>query len=186
MRGLPLGAVVLAGLGLASVTQYESAKRKIDLVANDQAARGSTITLTGDELAAYAKGEIARSGEQGVREPQVKLGSGTATGTALIDFNKLMESNGRPPNWLLARLLDGEKPVAVTVRMESGNGLATVHVERVEVSGVALDGAALQFLIKQLFLPRYPDAKIGEPFELSHNMEEIRVQPANVLVKMAR
>ena len=184
MRSASLAIVVAAGVVLAGVAEYESAKRKIELIGNDLAPRGSTISLTPTELSAYAKGEIERAGEDGIRNPQVKLGDGVATGMALVDFNKLMDSSGKSPNWLLARLLEGEKQVAATVRMESSKGMATVHVERVEISGLTLDGSALQFLIKQVFLPRYPDAKIGEPFELGHNMEEIQVRPANVAVKI--
>lgn len=184
MRGGSLAMVAAAGVMLAGVTQYETAKRKIELIGNDLAPRGSTISLTPSELSAYAKGEITRTGEDGIRDPQVKLGDGTAIGSAMVDFTKLMDSSGKSPNWLLARLLEGEKPVTVSIRMESAKGMATVHVDRVEISGLTLDGSALQFLIKQVFLPRYPTAKIGEPFELSHNMQEIQVQPANVLVKI--
>lgn len=183
MRGVSLATLVAVGVLLAT-TPYESAKRKIELIGNDLAPRGSAIALTPLELAAYAKGEIARSGEDGIRDPQVKLGDGVATAMALIDFNKLMDSSGKSPNWLLAKLLEGEKPVTATIRMESAKGMATVHVERVEISGLTLDGSALQFLIKQVFLPRYPTAKIGEPFELGHNMQEIKVRPASVMVKI--
>jgi hypothetical protein len=186
MRGISLAILAPAALLLASITQYESAKRKIDLIGTDQVPRGATVSLTPAELTAYAKGEIANSGKQGIRDPELKLGDGVATGTAIVDIPKLMETPGKSPNWFLARLLEGEKPLAVTVRMESANGFATVHVERVELSGVTLDGSALQFLIRHVFLPRYPNAKIGEPFELSHNMEEIRVHPSDVQVKMAR
>jgi hypothetical protein len=186
MRGLSPAILVSSCVLLASVTQYESAKRKIELIGSDQAAPGVTILLTSAELTAFAKGEIANSGKEGIRDPEVKLGDGVATGTAVVDVAKLMESPGKSPNWLLARMLEGEKPLAVTVRVESANGFATVHVERVELAGIPLEGSALQFLIKNVFLPRYPHAKIGEPFELSHNMEQIRVQPSNVQVKMAR
>jgi len=40
--------------------------------------------------------------------------------------------------------------------------------------------------VKTLVLAAYPAAKIGEPFELGHNMEQIQVTPAGVIVKIAR
>jgi hypothetical protein len=43
-------------------------------------------------------------------------------------------------------------------------------------------GAPLDFLVRNFFLPFYPDAKIDEPFELAGNVDRIVVTPAEVRV----
>jgi hypothetical protein len=108
----------------------------------------------------------------------VKLdGNDTATGSALIDFVKLRSAQGKPPNWLLRTLLQGEHEVEVTTRVRSGNGSATVDVERVEIEGVPISGAALDFIIENYLLPNYPEAKVGRPFTLAKGVDRIEVHP---------
>jgi len=89
-------------------------------------------------------------------------------------------AQGHPPGWLMSKFLDGERPVEVTVRMRSGGGRATVDVESVKVSGVVIEGRVLDFLIHNYLLPNYPDAKVGEPFELAHGIDRLDVKPAAV------
>ena len=60
------------------------------------------------------------------------------------DFGKLRRAQGHPPGWLMSKLLDGERPVRVTVRIRSANGQATVDVERVEISGLQIDPAVVK------------------------------------------
>ncbi len=68
----------------------------------------------------------------------------------------------------------------MTAQLQSGGGRATVIVQRVEVSGIVVEGRMLDYLIQNYLLPYYPDAKVGEPFELSHRIDRIDVQPARV------
>lgn len=88
--------------------------------------------------------------------------------------------------WLMARLLAGERPVRVKARIRSGGGRATVDLERVEISGLTVSGAALDFLIRNFVLPYYPEAKIGQPFELAHRIERLEVRPSEVRVLIKR
>ncbi len=69
-----------------------------------------------------------------------------------------------------------------TASIQSANGRATVHLVRVEIGGLAVSGATLDFLIDTFFRPLYPDAKIDEPFELSDRVERIEVTPAEARV----
>ena len=80
----------------------------------------------------------------------------------------------------MRQLLQGEHPVTVTAHIDSGGGRATVDVQRVEVSGVVIEGRMLDYLIQNYLLPYYPDAKVGQPFELSHRIDRLDVQPARV------
>ena len=158
------------------------ARGKIELIASDRAPRGSTIAFTAAEIDAYARAEIAR---EGMRRVKLVLGNGSATWSGFVEFAKIPELEGLTSNWLLRRLLEGEKPVTVKLGIESGNGQAMIDVRQVTISNTVIEGGTLDLLVKTLVLAIYPEASIGEPFELGHNMKEIRVQPSGVIVKIA-
>ena len=105
---------------------------------------------------------------------------------AFIDFVKLRQAAGKPPGWLMTKLLSGERPVRVTARIQSGSGRATVEVEAVEISGVVIDGTMLDYLIQRYLVPQFPDAKVGRPFELSHGIDRLEVKPKGVDVVASR
>ena len=173
---------VAVSLG-ASVTEYLSAKQKFDSIESGRLRPGAHVTLSYAELTAWAEKEVPR----GVRNPKLRVTErDVATGTALIDFGKLERSQGRQPGWLMSKLLDGERPVSVTARIRSSAGRATVDVQRVEISGMAIDGRTLDFLIQNFLLGMYPDAVVGKPFELGHRIERLDVAPAAVGVVIGR
>lgn len=172
-----LAAVV--GLGY---DDYVSARQKFDQIETGRLRPGSRVTLSPRELDAY----VAREAPPGVRNPRLELQAGVARGVALIDFGKVRRAQGHPPGWLMSKLLDGERPVSVTARIRSANGQATVDVQKVEISGIAIDGATLDFLIENVLLPAYPDAAVGRPFELGHRIERLDVQPGAVGVVIGK
>ena len=49
-----------------------------------------------------------------------------------------------------------------------------------------ISGGTLDYLIRNYLRPRYPTAKIGERFELSHGIERLEFRPDEVGVVMAR
>jgi hypothetical protein len=61
-----------------------------------------------------------------------------------------------------------------------------VDVQKVEISGMEIDGRTLDFLIQNVLLPLYPDAAVGRPFELGHHIERLDVQPGAVRVVIGR
>jgi len=161
----------------AAYDNYDSAKRKLDLIEGDRVRPGGRITFTYAELDAW----VAHEAPDGVRNPHVRVAeAGVATGSALIDFAKVRRAQGEAPGWLMGKLLEGERPVSVTARIRSSAGSATVDVERVQISGVTIDGRTLDFLIQNVLLPLYPDAAVGRPFALSHRIERLDVAPAGV------
>jgi len=182
-----LALALLATVPLRAVApEYEAVVRKFSLIEHNRLKPGSRVVLTSRELNAYARQEIAQAVPDGVRNPRLELGPGKATGSALIDFGKLRRAEGKPPGLLTAWLLDGERPVSVTARILSAHGTATVDVESVEISGVTIEGSVLEYLIRNYLLPAYPDAKVGEPFELGHRIEQLDVQPSAVSVLIGR
>jgi hypothetical protein len=179
-RFRPLALLALPLLLYSSRADYSSVQKKFDLIEQNRLKPGSRVTLSQRELNAYVEQQIPQVAPQGVRDARVELGAGTATGSAVIDFVRLRSAQGKPPGWLMRQLLQGEHPVTVTAQLLSGGGRATVIVQRVEVSGIVVEGRMLDYLIQNYLLPYYPDAKVGEPFELSHRIDRIDVQPARV------
>jgi hypothetical protein len=169
---------------LAADSAYDRAAAKIEMIEQDRAALGSRIWLSLDELNAYGGRVVAESVPQGVRNTKLELAPGRAIGSALVDFLKVRQLKGDPPNFLLAWFLSGERPVRATARIESANGQATVFVQQVTISGVTASGSTLDFLIRQFLLPAYPDAKIGRPFQLKHGVDRLEVGSAGVTVVM--
>ena len=102
------------------------------------------------------------------------------------DPSQTWTGRGRKPNWLVAKLIQGEKLVTAQASIRSSNGQATVHIIRVEIGGLAVTGAPLDFLVQNFLLPFYPDAKIDEPFDLAANVDRIVVTPAEALVYLRR
>jgi hypothetical protein len=178
-------AILLLGLATpgAAPNDYLSAKRKFDSIETGNLKAGSRVELSVRELDAYAEREVP----EGVRNPRLQLvATGVVTGTAMMDFGKLRRALGYQTGWLMSKLLDGDRPVSVTARIRSAGGQATVDLQRVEISGVAVDGRTLDFLIQNIFLPLYPDAVVGRPFELGHHIEKLDVEPAAVAVVIGR
>ncbi|HTS31108.1 MAG TPA: hypothetical protein VMH81_34790 [Bryobacteraceae bacterium] len=167
----------------AAVSDYDSARQKLDRIESDRLRSGTRVELTAREMTAWAEHEAP----QGVRNPRIQLvAPGVASATALIDFNQVQRAEGYEPGWLMSKLLSGEHPVSVTARIRSARGQATVDVDKVEISGVAIDGKTLDFLIQNFVLPAYPDAAVGRPFELGHRIEKLDVEPAGVGVLIGR
>jgi hypothetical protein len=170
----------------ASDPLYESAERKLELIESGQAKPGSVITFTSAEINAWVKVGVPEAVPEGIRDPLVELGSGSASAYALIDFLKMRQGKGAATNWLVSKLIEGERPVKVSVRLRSNAGRCTVDLTGVEISNVGVSAGVLDFLIKTFFVPLYPNAKIGEPFELGDNIDRIELSPAEVKVTMKR
>ena len=180
-------AFVLAVIAFASRAEYLSAQRKFRAIDRKQYRPGATVLISAAELNAYVQAELPQVAPTGIRAPHVELlGDNEATGSAKIDFLKLRSTReGKQPNWIVRQLLQGEHDVAITTRISSGRGTATVVLQRVEIAGVPITGGALDFLVRNYLIPNYPDAKIGRPFALHSRVERIEVTPqaARVIVR---
>jgi hypothetical protein len=180
---LLVSAALLLVAASAAADDYASVKRKLDAIEKEQLKPGARVELTMAELAAYAQHEMPG----GVRDPRIQVTAPEiATGSAMVDFEKVERSLGRQPGWLVRYLLSGERPLSVTARIRSAGGKATVEVQKVRISGMEIEGATLDFLIENVLLPLYPDAAVNRPFELGSRIERIEVQPKAVTVVMGR
>ena len=117
--------LVLFALCATSVAQRPDAaalavQRKIDLIETAKAPPGSTFLFTVSELNSWARYKTEQIVPDGVRSPRLELSYGGAKAYALIDFVRARQGQGQTTNWLVAKLIEGEKPVTVNARIDSG------------------------------------------------------------------
>jgi hypothetical protein len=180
-------ALIVVSTFAATRTDYLSVKRKFQSIETRQAKPGSRVAISSQEINAYVETELPQVAPAGIRQPHVVLhGENTATGSALVDFVKLRSAKGQKTNWFMRKLLEGEREVKVTTRVDSANGQATVNIQRVEVGGIPIQGAALDFLISNYLMPNYPEAKIGQPFALHRSVDHIEVAKGVAYVVLKR
>jgi hypothetical protein len=156
--------------------------RRLDQIERGQAKPGAVFRFTTAELNAWVRVKVPATIHDGFREPRLQLGNGTASASARIDFLKVRRAAGVETNFLIAKLIQGEKLVTAQASIQSAHGRATVHLIRVEIGGLAVTGAPLDFLVQNFLLPFYPDAKVDQPFDLAGAVDRIVVTPAEARV----
>ena len=170
-----------AGLLLAGDPVFEQASKKMDLIEAHRVAPGSVILFTPAEVNAWVRGKAAES-VSGIRETHLELGMGTIKGSALVDLVQMQLGRGEPVNPLVASLVSGERPVQISVRVESAVTRCTVFLDSVQYAGAELSGGVLNLLYNAFFQPMYPDAKIDRPFPLHDPIERLTVLPDGLRV----
>ena len=178
--------VALSLVASAADPLYDRAEQKLQAIENRQVKRGSTVSFTPQEIDAWARVTVPMIVPEGMRDEHVELFDGSASGYALVDFLKMRQAKGAETNWLMARFIEGERPLKVWVRLESGGGRCTAYLTRVELSGVVIKDTVLDFLIRTFFTPLYPDAKINQPFDLDYDIDRIDMTPRAVVVTIKR
>ena len=186
MRRLLTLAIVCARALIAADAYFDSAERKLDLIEKGHAKPGSVIVFSLQEINAWARYKVPEIVPEGIRNQRVALGTDNASAFALMDFLKMRQGQGKQPGWLISRMIEGERPVTIAIRLESGGGQAIVYLTRVEISNAVATGTVLDFLIKTFFLPLYPTAHIDEKFEIGYNIDRIDIRPAGVRVTMKK
>jgi hypothetical protein len=186
MHRLLISAIVFAPVLAAADPYLRSAEAKLDLLENSKAKPGSVIVFSLQEINAWGLNMVPQIVPEGIRNQRVTLGTDVGTAYALMDFLKMRHAQGKAGGWLMNRLIEGERPVTIAIRLQSGGGYCVVDLTRVEISGVAATGSVLDFLIKTFFMPLYPTAKIGEKFEIGYGIDRIDLRPAGVRVTMKK
>lgn len=173
-----------AFLALAAATPIaDMAHQKFNRIGSGKLPTGTRVDLSSAELNAWAADEARLYAPGATRDIRLRLGAGSATAFMTVDFLKLRQAaTGESPGWLMRNLFSGERPVMVSGRFESGNRRARVDVDRVEVSGVPIEGATLNFLIENFLRPTFPDVKVNEWFALGFHIDRFTVLPAGVSV----
>ena len=159
-----------------------SVSKKLDLIESGQAKPGSVFRFTSAELNAWVRVKAPTVVHDGFRQPRWCSGNGEASATALIDFLKVRHASGVETNWLVAKLIQGEKLVKARASIQSAHGQATVHVLRVEIGGLAVTGAPLDFLVQNFFCRFIPTPKSMSRSSWPGNVDRIEVTPAEARV----
>jgi hypothetical protein len=176
--------ILCASVLFAGDQYFQSAEAKLDMLENSKAKPGSIITFSLQEINSWARYKVPEIVPQGIRNQRVTLANDSGIAYALMDFLKMRHAQGKDPGWLISHLIEGERPVTISIHLQSGGGQATVDLTRVEISGATASGTVLDFLIKTFFMPLYPGAKIGEKFEIGYNIDRIDIRPTGVRVTM--
>jgi hypothetical protein len=161
---------------------YRSARAKQLSITDGTLKPGATVVFSEAEVNRWAEIHVPQWVPQGLTQHKVKILAGAATGTAQVDFLAMQHARGVRMNSLFERLIRGERPLALAIRLESAGGFATVHLTRLEISGVAATGAVLDFLVDNFFLTLFPEAKINRPFALDYDIEKVALLPGRVAV----
>jgi hypothetical protein len=161
-------------------------RAKLDAIEKRELPSGEIVRFQRQELLDYAREEISRNRISGIRNPNFVLSANHATCSALIDFHRLQESvQGSPPGMLSRLLLSGERRVEVELRLSSQRGWCRVDLLSVEVNGWDIEGAALDWLLENYVMPRYPKAKINDWFQLEDNIKQVALTPSELTVLIA-
>jgi len=182
MRRLSVCFVILALALHAEDPAAERIRAKLDLISDEVARPGSTIAFPLGDVNAWVREELAESVPMGIRETLVTFGTDTLELSAIIDIRKIAEKDGKQLNSMVAKLLEGERPIKMSLRTESAGGRLTVFVNAVEISGLPVSGIVLDLLIRTVLHPLYPKAKVNEPFDLEYRMERVSVLPSGIQV----
>jgi hypothetical protein len=178
--------ILLAPVLIAGDQYFQSAEAKLDSIEGGTAKHGSIIIFSLQEINSWARYKVPEIVPQGIRDQKVTLGNDTGMAYALMDFLKMRHAEGKATGWIMSRLIEGERPVTISIHMQSADGQAKVDLTRVEISGAVASGTVLDFLIKTFFMPLYPTAHIGEKFEIGYNVDRIDIRPTGVRVTMKK
>ena len=180
---LAAAGLLTAGVFAANTGASASASKKLAAIASGSAAHSSRIHFSKDEVNAWMRDEAKAIAPRSVTGLRLDLANGRATGYARVDFVALRrELTGEQSGWIARNLFSGERDVTVTARFESRNGQARVDVERVDVSGMTVQGRMLDFLIEDYLRPAFPDARINEWFGLRYGIDRFTVAPTGLTV----
>ncbi|HVO98126.1 MAG TPA: hypothetical protein VMT15_08670 [Bryobacteraceae bacterium] len=186
MRRLLIWAMLGAPALTAGDAYVRSALAKLHRIEDGKVKPGSVVFFSLQEINSWALYMVPQIVPEGIRDQRVTLGTDVGTAYALMDFLKMRHAQGKATGWIMERLIEGERPVTISIRLQSGGGRCLVNLTRVEISGVSATGSVLDFLIKTFFMPLYPTAHINEAFEIGYNIDRIELRPSGVRVTMKK
>jgi hypothetical protein len=163
---------------------FAGAKQKVEKIVADKTSPGETISLSVAEVNALFQGAMKERNVQGVTKAKIDFAEDTGTWSGIVDFDKLPELAPYKSNFLLSSILKGSSPVSTTASLVSSGGKATFDVKQVTVGETKFEGGTLGFLIKHVVLSDYPDIELGEPFDLEHNVDSIKLAPGGIRFKI--
>ena len=179
-------SAILGLLLLFAADDFSSIQRKMDDIVKEHLKPGARVFMSLAEMNAYLKAQADAIAPKAVHNTKVELAEGSGTASALVNFLELNKARGGASNWMMDKLLDGERLVKVTVHVRTDHGKARVDVDRVEVNGAVMQGAPLDFLIQRYVIPQFPNAKVDQWFPMDHHMDRIDIHPSGATVVIGK
>lgn len=167
---------------LLAADDFSSIQRKMDDIVKEHVKHGGRVFMSHSELDAYLRAQALAIAPKAVHDTKIELGENSGTASAKVNFLELNKARGAQSNWMMEKMLDGERLVKVSVHIQCDHGKARVNVDRVEINGAGIQGAPLDFLIQNYVVPQFPTAKVDQWFTLDHHMDRIDVHPAGASV----
>jgi hypothetical protein len=172
-------SIVLCLVALSAFPQTQSSgssvERKLQYVeqnGNLQHPDPTPTVFTEGELNAYlAAGEV--DFPQGVKSIRFHGRPGIVEAFTRVDFDAITASR-RSANPLLM-LFTGTHDVHVVARAKGSGGMGEAHVESVEIDGVAVPRAALQFFVERYVTPKYPEVGLDSRIKLPNKIDTATV-----------
>jgi hypothetical protein len=124
--------------------------------------------LTENEVNAYLASGSAHLPE-GVKSVRFHGKPGVIESFTRVDFDQITASR-RSSNPML-RLFTGRHDVHVVARAKGAGGMGEAHVESVEIDGVPVPRAALQFFVQRYITPKYPRVGLDTTFNLPYKID---------------
>jgi hypothetical protein len=179
LAGFVLGIIALP----AATSIADIAHQKFARIETAKLPPGTRVDISAAELNAWVTDEARLYAPGAARNVKLEMTAGSATGSLTLDFLKLRQAaTGEQPGWLMKNLFAGERQVSVTAHFESKDRRARVDVDRVEISGVPIEGTTLDFLIQNWLRPTFPDVKINQWFDLGYRIDRFTVSPAGTSI----
>jgi hypothetical protein len=161
--------------------------RKLDLIESGRFRPGTRVDFRVADLNSWFRDEARDYFGNAVTHVRIETGYNAVTGYANIDFVKLRQATtGEAPGWLMRNLFAGERPVVIKLHFASERGVARVDLDLVQISGVPIEGSALDFVVRNYVRPTFPDVKISQWFPLADHVDRVSTSPAGASVLIGR
>ena len=165
---------------------FASIQKKMDDIVKEHTRPGDRIFMSKGEFDAYLQAQVQAIAPKAIKYAKLDLGEGCGSASAMVDFLELNKARHGASNWMMDKILEGERYVKISVHVQTKAGKVRVDVDRVEVAGVAMQGAALDFLIQRYVIPQFPSAKVDQWFGLQHHMDHFDIHQSGATVVIGK
>ena len=188
-----LAGTLLAATGAAVTAAAPTvgpAHTKYRMIEQRKLPPGSSVYFPVQELNDWMRDEESFWIPTGVRHVRFEFGPNRVIVRGEVDFAKAVHASSQGGTEsmvaaLVGRMLSGERPVEVTARIASENGRARVDLDRILVSGVPLEGPALDLLVQNYLRPAFPEAHVAEWFNFDFQVDRLAVSVSGAQVYLA-
>lgn len=116
----------------------------------------------------------------GVENVTFRGSPGVIDAVARVNFDEITASR-RESNPLLY-FFSGTHDVHVVANAEASGGRARVEIQSVDIGGVSVPRAALEFFISHYLTPKYPDIGMTSTFNLAYHIDTATVGNATLTI----